>query len=110
MPDIDLPSPKENWAARQALIDVLFKDAEALGQPLRPAEKLFKGLTVPAVEELKRLPHEHLHELYRVLVRASGSHCPVCHPEMAWMPDAARINGREYQRRQRARLRRRRKG
>jgi hypothetical protein len=100
-----------NQAEHSAFIKALFDDFEALGQPLRPAGKLFSGLPMPALEELKRLSYEQLHGLYRVLSRTGcSSHCLRCHPEMACMPFASRINGREYHRRQKARQRRKRRG
>jgi len=93
-----------NQAERSAFIKALFDEIK----DLRPAPKLFDGLTVPAVEELRRLSLEQLHNLDRALSRVHGSHCPMCHPEMAWMPFAAPINGREYRRRQKAKQRRKR--
>lgn len=54
---------------------------------------------------------DNVHDLHRWLLPSEHhSHCRTCHPEMAWMPCAIRINGREYHRRQKARKRRRRKG
>jgi hypothetical protein len=69
---------------RSAFIKALFDDIEGL----RPAPKTIRGLSVPAMEELKRLTPEQLRELLRFV--------------------AADINGREYRRRQKARARRRR--
>lgn len=72
-------------AERAALIKALFDDIEGL----RPAPKTIMGLSVPAVEELKRLTPGQLRELLRLF--------------------GADINGREYHRRQKARKRRKQK-